>query len=166
MKILESNYTGKRVSVISELPFEEVVRRFDALIGHPDMREFGESLRRVRSADELSRLVDGVVSEAKLMEFMRFDFGDVMKRRFGADAGRSLRVVAGNPVTMSSMAVHVPDAGSYAPVTILIDERKDGVHLTYDTMESYLEGYGNEEALVVARELDREVLGVLESAAG
>jgi hypothetical protein len=64
------------------------------------------------------------------------------------------------------MAVHVPDAGSYAPVTILIDERKDGVHLTYDAMENYLAGYGNEEALEVARELDREVLGVLEGAAG
>ncbi len=100
------------------------------------------------------------------MEFTRFDLGDVMKRRFGQQAGRSLRVVAGNPMTMSSMAIRVPDAGSYAPVTILIDERKDGVHLTYDSMESYLAGYGNEEALVVARELDREVLGVLESAAG
>ena len=150
----------------SGLPFEEVVKRFDALIGHPDMREFGNGLRRAKSAEELSRLVDGAVSEAKLMEFTRVDLGDVMKRRFGPQSGRSLRVVAGNPVTMSSMAIHVPDAGSYAPVTILIDERKDGVHLTYDTMESYLAGYGNEDALGVARELDREVLGVLERAAG
>jgi hypothetical protein len=39
MKISESSYTGTRVSVISGLPFEEVVRRFDALIGHPVMRE-------------------------------------------------------------------------------------------------------------------------------
>ena len=73
--------------------------------------------------------------------------------------------MAGNPVTMSSMATHVPDAGSYAPVTILIDERPDGVHLTYDTMESYLNGYGNEEAIEVARELDRDVLSILERAA-
>src|SRR5262249_62245295 len=98
--------------------------------------------------------------------FTRFDLGSVLKRRFGAQEGRSVRVVAGNPVTMSSMAVHVPDVGSYAPVTILIDERMDGVHLTYDTMESYLAGYGSVEALRVARELDREVLGVLEKAAG
>ena len=122
MKISASNYTGERVSVISGLPFEEVVKRFDALIGHPDMREFGESLRRAKSAEDLSQLVDGAVSEAKLMEFTRFECGEVMKRRFGPEAGRSLRVVAGNPVTMSSMAIHVPDAGSYAPVTILIDE--------------------------------------------
>jgi hypothetical protein len=41
----------------------------------------------------------------------------------------------------------VPDAGSYAPVTILIDERPDGVHLSYDRMGSLLAPYGNAEAL-------------------
>jgi hypothetical protein len=34
-----------------------------------------------------------------------------------------------------------------------------------DAMESYLAGCGNDMALGVARELDREVLGVLEKAA-
>jgi len=29
---------------------------------------------------------------------------------------------------------HVPDTASYAPVTILIDQRADGVHLSYDSM--------------------------------
>lgn len=67
---------------------------------------------------------------------------------------------------MSSMTTHVPDTGSYAPVTILIDERPDGVHVTYDTMESYLTSYGNEATLEVAREFDRQVLKVLEEAAG
>jgi hypothetical protein len=28
---------------------------------------------------------------------------------------------------MKEMAKHVPDAGSYAPVTVLVDERTDGV---------------------------------------
>ncbi len=50
------------------------------------------------------------------------------------------------------MAKHVPDAGSYAPVTILVDERKDGVHLSYDGMASLLATYGNADALAVARE--------------
>jgi hypothetical protein len=67
---------------------------------------------------------------------------------------------------MSSMTNHVPDAGSYAPVTVLIDERSDGVHLTYDTMESHLMSYRNQSALQVARELDQQVLKVLEQAAG
>jgi hypothetical protein len=35
---------------------------------------------------------------------------------------------------MKEMVRHVPDAGAYAPITILIDERADGVHISYDTM--------------------------------
>jgi hypothetical protein len=38
---------------------------------------------------------------------------------------------------MKEMVKNVPDAGSYAPVTVLIDERPDGVHLSYDKMESH-----------------------------
>jgi hypothetical protein len=64
------------------------------------------------------------------------------------------------------MAKHVPDAGSYAPVTVLVDERADGVHLSYDRMVSFLAPYNNSEALKVARDLDEKVEALLSAAAG
>src|SRR5580693_4835790 len=60
----------------------------------------------------------------------------------------------------------VPDAGSYAPVTVLVDERVDGVHISYDRMASLLAPYGDENALSVARDLDAKVEDVLRQAAG
>ena len=72
-----------------------------------------------------------------------------------------LRFVLGNPLILSQMAKYVPDAASYAPVTVLIDERPDGVHLSYDRMASCLAPYGNFEALRVARELDAKVEAML-----
>jgi len=66
---------------------------------------------------------------------------------------------------MKEMAKRVPDAGSYAPVTILIDERPDGVHLYCDRMTSFLAPYQNAAALNVARELDAKVEAMLASAA-
>jgi hypothetical protein len=66
---------------------------------------------------------------------------------------------------MKEMARHVPDAGAYAPVTVLVDERADGVHLSYDRMASLLAPYGNNEALTVARELDAKVEDLLQRAA-
>jgi uncharacterized protein (DUF302 family) len=75
------------------------------------------------------------------------------------------RLVIGNPLIMREMVKHVPDAGSYAPVTILIDERPDGVHISYDRMASLLAPYENAEALTVARDLDTKVEGLLVSAA-
>jgi hypothetical protein len=66
---------------------------------------------------------------------------------------------------MNKMVEHVPDAASYARVTILVDERPDGVHLSYDRMVSHLRPYGNEEALRVAASLDASVEALLVAAA-
>jgi hypothetical protein len=63
------------------------------------------------------------------------------------------------------MAKHVPDAGSYAPVIVLVDERSDGVHLSYDRMASLLAPYGNPDALQVAKDLDNKVESLLRETA-
>jgi len=40
--------------------------------------------------------------------------------------------------TVDDELKHVPDAGFYAPVTVLVDERADSVHLSYDKMANLL----------------------------
>jgi hypothetical protein len=67
---------------------------------------------------------------------------------------------------MSTMAVTVPDVGSYAPVRILISQRPDGVHLCYDRVSSAIGPYGNAEASAVAHYLDDAVLALLRDATG
>jgi hypothetical protein len=54
----------------------------------------------------------------------------------------------------------------YPSPYILIDERSDGVHISYDLMASDLEPYGNLAALEVARNLDAKVEALLTAAAG
>ena len=54
---------------------------------------------------------------------------------------RIVRLFIGNPLIMKEMKKHVPDAGSYVPVTVLVDECADGVHLSYDKMTSLLAPY-------------------------
>ena len=65
-----------------------------------------------------------------------------------------MRFLIGNPLIMKEMVKHVPDAGSYAPITILVDERSDGVYVSYDRMESFRRPYGNQDAFAAARNLD------------
>ena len=89
----------------------------------------------------------------------------MVRARVGSFQHWSLRLVAGNPLIMKQMVKHLPDAGSYAPVTILIDERPDGVHLSYDRMASLLAPYESAEVLSVARELDSKVETLLNRAA-
>jgi uncharacterized protein (DUF302 family) len=66
---------------------------------------------------------------------------------------------------MKEMAKATPDAAAYAPVTILIDEREDGVHLSHDIMEDLLRPYGSKDASKVAQESDRIIETLIKSAA-
>jgi uncharacterized protein (DUF302 family) len=99
------------------------------------------------------------------MIFMELDLGAVLRKETGMGTPKIKRFLMGNPLIMKEMTKHVFDAGSYAPVTILVDERPDGVHLSYDRMASFLAPYGNAEALKVAKELDRKVEALLASSA-
>ena len=155
----------QRFSTISSRAFQDVVTAFQAAVGHPDMNSFSKNVAAAKTFAEVEKIVQGATGPSELMEFTRMDLGEVLRKRNGAGAPRSLRLVVGNPVIMSAMVQHVPDAGSYAPVTILIDERPDGVHLSYDRMTSFLAPYGNAEALKVAQDLDSKVEALLTAAA-
>jgi uncharacterized protein (DUF302 family) len=155
----------ERFSVVSAKPFDAVVAAVDAAIGHPNMSAFQKSMASANSQAELGKIIGHAVGLSGLMEFARFDLGAILRKGRARKGPRILRLVAGNPLIMKEMVKHVPDAGSYAPVTILIDERPDGVHLSYDRMVSYLASYGNAEALKVARDLDSKVEALLTSAA-
>src|SRR5260370_1858631 len=100
------------------------------------------------------------------MLFGGFDLGDILRRETGSKTPKIIRFVVGNPLIMKEMVKHVPDAGSYAPVTVLVDERADGVHLSYDRMASFLAPYRHRDAVEVSRDLDSTVEDLLRTAAG
>jgi uncharacterized protein (DUF302 family) len=151
----------ERFSLTSSKSFDEVIAGTSAAIGHPDIAEFGRSTHEARSFAELKTAVEKGLSAVGLMLFMQFDHGAILRKETGRETPKMIRFIIGNPLIMKEMAKHVPDAGSYAPVTVLVDERADGVHLSYDRMESYLASYGNRDALEVARSLDRKVEDLL-----
>src|SRR5215472_4857020 len=155
----------QRVSIITTQPFDTVVARIDAEIGHPDMAAFRKSLSEAQNEANMEEVVNRVTQPNGIMEFTRFDHGAVLQKENGTTKPRILRIVAGNPLIMKEMVKHVVDAGSYAPVTILVEERPDSVRISYDKMASYLAPYGNSDALEVARELDAKVERILTAAA-
>ena len=156
----------RRIRVVSTRPFEEVVQKLAATIGRPDVNEFHKAIHTVKTVADLEALVQGAVGSSDLMEFIRFDAGEVLRKEQGEQTSKILRLVVGNPIIMKKMAMTVPDAAAYAPVTILVDERHDGVHISYDSMASLIAPYGSQEALAVARELDAKIERLLETAAG
>jgi uncharacterized protein (DUF302 family) len=154
----------RRVSVVSSRPFEEIVGRLTATIGRPDMNAFHNAVAAATTVADLKEVVHGAIGSSDLMEFVRFDAGEVLRKERNGQGPKILRLIVGNPLIMKEMAKAVPDAAAYAPITILIDERADGVHLSYDSMASLIAPYGSEPALAVARDLDAKIEALLETA--
>jgi len=119
---------------------------------------------------QFSSLVDQAQGRAGLMRFWQLDLDNALTldpEALDWTGRRLVRLIAGNPVTMGQMTRHVADAGSYAPVTILIEETPDGgTRVAYDSVVSALAPYDNAAASTVAERLDAEVLGLLREATG
>jgi uncharacterized protein (DUF302 family) len=155
----------RRLSIVSAKPFEEVLGRLTSSIGRPDMNALRGALARTKSLSELAEVVHGALGSSQLMEFVRFDLGRVLAAERGGSGPKLLRLIVGNPIIMKELVKATPEAASYAPVTILVDERADGVHLSYDSMASFLAPYGSAAALAVAKALDAKVENLLKEAA-
>jgi len=155
----------ERFSLTSSRPFDEVLAAIKGAVGNPDMVDFAKTTSAARTFAELERAVRKGLGKTGLMRFMELDHGAVIRKATGRDTPRMVRLIIGNPLIMKEMAKRVPDAGSYAPVTVLVDERTDGVHLSYDRMASLLGPYRNPDALEVARSLDTKVEDLLRRAA-
>ena len=163
--VVERELVVERRSFVSTRSFADVIAALNGAIGHPDMAQFWKDIADAKTYEEVEEVVGRAIGPSGFMEFARLDHGQFLHKIQAASTPRIVRLIIGNPLIMVRMAEHVPDAGSYAPVTILIDERPDGVHLSYDLMASFLASYGNLAALEVARSLDEKVAALLQAAA-
>ena len=103
----------RRISVVSSRAFEDVVSHLTATIGRPDMNEFHSALAAASTVLELEEVVHAETGSSELMEFIRFDAGEVLRKERSGQQRRILRLVIGNPLIMMKMARTVPDAASH-----------------------------------------------------
>ena len=154
----------------SERPFSAVLAGIFGGISQPDIEQLFGKLEASTSYEQFSSLVRQAQSSIGLMRFLQLDLdtGLTLDPQAKDWAGRRLvRLIVGNPVTMGEMTRHVADAGSYAPVTILIQEMPDGgTRVAYDTVASEIDPYHDAAASEVAERLDTEVLELLRQVTG
>src|SRR5579864_9722039 len=161
VKVSTRRFEIERSSVTTSMPFEAVVAALKGAIGRLDLVEFAKTSKQAGTFAELKEVIDRNPGKTGLMLFMELDHGAVLRKETGLTMPKIVRLVIGNPLVMKEMAKHVPEAGSYAPVTVLVDERGDGVHLSYDRMASLLAPYGNMDAIAAARDLDSKIENLL-----
>jgi hypothetical protein len=149
----------------SERPFSDVMDGIYGGISQPDIGALLGELAASTSYEQFSSIVRQAQGSAGLMRFLQLDLDTALAldpRAQGRPGRRLVRLIAGNPVTMGQMTRHLADAGSYAPVTILIREMPDGgTRIAYDTVASAIAAYRDAAAAQVAEQLDAEVLGLV-----
>jgi hypothetical protein len=152
----------------SERPFSSVMAGIFGGITQPDIGQLFGELAASTSYDQFSSLVRRAQGTAGLMRFLELDLDGALTldpRAPDWTGRRLVRLIAGNPVTMGEMTRHVADAGSYAPVTILIEEMPGGgTRVAYDSVVSQIAPYHDADASEVAERLDAEVLDLLRQA--
>lgn len=87
----------RRLSVVLSRPFDEIVRRLTATIGRPDMNAFHEAVVAATTVADLEEVLRGAIGSSDLMEFVRFDVGDVRRKERGGHGTKIFRLVVGNP---------------------------------------------------------------------
>ena len=154
----------------SERPFDSVLDGIFGGISQPDTGQLFSKLKVSTSYAQFSSLARQAQGNAGLMLFMKLDLDKALALdpQAADQAGRRLvRLIAGNPVTMGEMTRHLADAGSYAPITILLQEMPGGgTRVAYDTVASAIAPYHDAAASEVAERLDAEVLGLLRQVTG
>src|SRR5580700_10918129 len=80
----------QRVNVVTTEPFDTVVARIDAQISHPDMTAFRKSLSAAKNEAEMEEVVNRVTQPNGIMEFTRFDHGEVLQKENGTAKPRIL----------------------------------------------------------------------------
>src|SRR5438067_2333335 len=155
----------ERFSMASSKAFESVLATLKAAVGRLDMAAFVQAFQEAQTFSEIQNIIRRDVGTTGLLLFFELDHGAFLRKATGLQGPKIVRLIIGNPLVMREMAKHVPDAGSYAPVTVLVDEREDGVHISYDRMGSLLAPYGNAGALAVARDLDSKIEALIRESA-
>jgi Domain of unknown function DUF302 len=160
----------RRHVINTEQPFSSVLEGIFGGISQPDIGLLFSKLAASTSYEQFSILVRQSQGSAGLMRFLLLDLDSVLTldpRAPDWTGRRLVRLIAGNPVTAGEMTRHLPDAGSYAPVTILIQQTPDGgTRVAYDTVASAIAPYHDAAASEVAQQLDTEVLSLLRRATG
>ena len=100
-----------RVTVTSRKSLQDVLAKFDAAVGHPNIEEFWKRMTAAKTNSEMEKVIQSALGPSGFMEFARLDHGGVVHKGESGDYAKVFRLIVGNPLIMREMVKHVPDAG-------------------------------------------------------
>src|SRR5215472_9217819 len=85
----------ERITLTSRKSLEDVLSKFDAAVGRPNIEEFWKRMATAKTTSEMEKVVQSALGPSGFMEFARFDHGGVVhKGKLGGYPG-VVRLVVG-----------------------------------------------------------------------
>jgi hypothetical protein len=153
-----------RLKFLTNKSFDDLLADLYTGISRPNISELTQRLAATHDLTQFEDVANSAAGSSGLLEFLHLNLGAAINVGLSIAPCRMVRIIAGNPAIMRQMTEWIPDAGSYAPVTILIYESNGEVHVCYDRLESLLAAYDSATALKVAKDLDGKVISLIERA--
>src|SRR5258708_19902870 len=94
----------ERVCYVSRKPFREVLEVLDAGIGHPNMEELWRNIFKASTVAEVDEIMRSTVGSSGLIEFLRFNHGDIVHKGKTEGMPAIIRLVVATPTTMHPIA--------------------------------------------------------------
>jgi len=85
----------ERVSFISTKSFEEILEKLSAAIGQPDIHAFHNAISAAKTMLEIETVVNNAIGSSELMEFARFDAGEIVNKENNQHRYKLLRLIVG-----------------------------------------------------------------------
>ncbi len=151
-------FTGIRLTVLSPLPFDDVIDRLRKAMGQSSLPELVRLAQQpITEAEFVNTVQERFVGESDFMLFAELDHGGWLSK-FGIHR-RVLRWILGNPLLAITMIRHDITAGLFAPVELLITDNGDGhgATLTYVRPSSLMVVVENPPLRAAAEKLDAKL---------
>ena len=127
--ILTKPFQGIRIKVDTLVSFDEVLSRLRRLMGEARVPEVVALAKEaITEAEYAQKVEERFVGESGFMLFHEIDHGGWLPR-FGINR-LSVRLILGNPLIAITMIRHDITAGLFAPVEILVTEKRSGAGTT------------------------------------
>jgi len=150
--IATRDFTGKRIQVDINRPFEEVLKPLHALVGRAAIDKWSAA-----SPEEFIEEIKATVGESDFMLFQQIDHGAWLSK-FKIKT-KLVRRIFGNPLIARTMLEHDHRAGLFVPVELLLLEQEPDLtcSIIYVLPPSLIATATNPALLSSAQVLDAKV---------
>jgi uncharacterized protein (DUF302 family) len=150
-----SRITVDHVQVLTDKPFEQVVKVFEKQLGQFNP-EVSKSLGAGEDPEKVRAKIEAMVGPSGFMLFSTSNHGELL--RLAGQKKKALQYLVGNPLFALQMTQLDIRAGLYAPLRVLVYENEHGkTCVEYDKPSSLFGQFGNTKVTDVATMLDRKL---------